>query len=75
MEPLATVLCGVQQAAETCVLSCWPQIDISGLGHEPEFSEWKWLPLERLPEEVVPFKRGVYSTIVSEFQTVLQAEA
>jgi putative (di)nucleoside polyphosphate hydrolase len=35
--------------------------------HEPEFIDWKWERLERLPDLVVPFKRGVYERIVREF--------
>ena len=36
-------------------------------GHEPEFVEWRWEKLQRLPELVVPFKRGVYERVVTEF--------
>jgi putative (di)nucleoside polyphosphate hydrolase len=39
------------------------EIDISGLGHAPEFDLWRWERLERLPELVVPFKRGVYEQV------------
>ena len=35
---------------------------------EPEFSSWKWAPLEQLPEMIVPFKRDVYSSLVNEFR-------
>ena len=35
------------------------EIDVAhpGGGHEPEFVEWRWEPMERLPDLVVPFKR------------------
>lgn len=33
----------------------------------PEFSEWTWLDPGRLVENIVPFKREVYSRVVKEF--------
>lgn len=41
------------------------QLDI----HEkPEFSAWKWVNLEEVPELIVPFKRDVYIKVVEEFR-------
>lgn len=37
-------------------------------GHEAEFDEWAWKPMERLPELIVPFKRGVYEEVVTAFR-------
>ena len=37
-------------------------------GHKPEFVEWRWEELHRLPALVVPFKRGVYERVVAEFE-------
>ncbi|HEY7458997.1 MAG TPA: RNA pyrophosphohydrolase [Xanthobacteraceae bacterium] len=37
-------------------------------GHEPEFVEWRWEKMERLPALVVPFKRKVYEQVVKEFR-------
>lgn len=37
-------------------------------GLEPEFTEWRWEPLQNLPGLVVPFKREVYQRVVAEFQ-------
>jgi putative (di)nucleoside polyphosphate hydrolase len=37
-------------------------------GHEPEFAEWRWEKLDRLPELVVPFKRTVYEQVIEEFR-------
>jgi putative (di)nucleoside polyphosphate hydrolase len=37
-------------------------------GHQPEFAEWRWEKLQRLPELVVPFKRKVYEQVVDEFR-------
>ena len=34
----------------------------------PEFIEWKWLPINMLPEVIVDFKKGVYLTIVKEIK-------
>ena len=38
-----------------------------GGAHEPEFVEWRWEPMQNLPDLVVPFKRGVYERVVAEF--------
>ncbi len=37
-------------------------------GHAPEFDAWDWLPMEKLPELIVPFKRGVYEEVVAAFR-------
>jgi putative (di)nucleoside polyphosphate hydrolase len=45
------------------------EIDIaSPAGHKPEFDEWRWERLERLPELIIPFKRGVYESVVEAFR-------
>ena len=36
-------------------------------GHKPEFDEWRWEQLERMPELIIPFKRDVYEEVVSFF--------
>ena len=36
-------------------------------GHKPEFIEWRWEPLQNLPNLVVPFKRATYERVVKEF--------
>ena len=33
----------------------------------PEFSTWRWAPLDDLPSLAVPFKRHIYEAIVAEF--------
>ena len=44
------------------------EIDISGHdGGEREFSDWAWRPLADLPDLIVPFKRGVYVSVVAAF--------
>ena len=36
--------------------------------HQPaEFCEWRWAPLEEVPDLVVPFKRDVYKSLVRAF--------
>ena len=48
------------------------EIDVldPGDGNTPEFSEWRWERLERLPELIVPFKRNVYEDIVAAFRDI-----
>jgi putative (di)nucleoside polyphosphate hydrolase len=36
-------------------------------GHDPEFVEWRWEPVQNLPRLIVPFKRTVYERVVAEF--------
>ena len=35
---------------------------------EPEFSRWKWVPIENLLDEIVMFKRNAYEKIIEEFK-------
>src|SRR5262245_39193474 len=36
-------------------------------GHKPEFSNWRWEPMQNLPGLIIPFKRPVYERVVAEF--------
>jgi putative (di)nucleoside polyphosphate hydrolase len=36
-------------------------------GHKPEFDAWRWEPMERLPDLIIPFKREVYERVVATF--------
>ncbi len=36
-----------------------------------EFSEWKWVAMETLPDIIVPFKRVMYQQLVDEFRSHL----
>ncbi len=36
-------------------------------GHKPEFSDWRWEPMQNLPALIIPFKRPVYERVVREF--------
>ena len=42
-------------------------IENPGDGHKPEFIDWRWEPMENLPELVVPFKREIYERVVKAF--------
>jgi putative (di)nucleoside polyphosphate hydrolase len=42
-------------------------INITADAH-PEFSEWKWIQMQQLPEVIVPFKRELYAALVAEFR-------
>lgn len=44
--------------------------DINIATKDPEFSEWKWVPMQTLPDIIVPFKRDMYQALVDEFRTV-----
>jgi putative (di)nucleoside polyphosphate hydrolase len=47
------------------------EIDVlhpGGGKHKPEFSEWRWERIDRLPDLVVPFKRDVYRQVVAAFR-------
>lgn len=38
-------------------------------GHEAEFDEWAWKPMDEVLSLVVPFKRDVYEKVISGFRT------
>lgn len=46
--------------------------DINIATEHPEFSEWKWAPMQHLPDMIVPFKRPIYLQIIEEFRTLLE---
>lgn len=39
-------------------------------GH-PEFSTWRWLPVDQLVAHIVPFKRAVYEQVLDRFKAHL----
>ena len=47
--------------------------DISLQTAHPEFSAWRWVPPEMLPELVVPFKRAVYEAVLRDLLPVIQS--
>lgn len=36
--------------------------------HTPEFSDWRWAPLETAPSLVIPFKRPTYEEVAQRFR-------
>ena len=46
--------------------------DINIETEHPEFSDWKWTTPEKLIEEIVPFKKEIYSIIAKRFSFHLQ---
>ena len=45
--------------------------DINLEAHHPEFSEWKWVSMNALPDLIVPFKRQSYVEVVDCFAHLL----
>lgn len=45
--------------------------DINIATETPEFTEWKWLEPEKLPDVIVPFKREIYRQLVAEFSPLI----
>lgn len=43
------------------------EIDLNAHKH-PEFSAWKWVEFQTVPDLIVPFKRALYQDIVDMFQ-------
>lgn len=41
-----------------------------GGAHPAEFEQWRWEPLEKLPDIIVPFKRNAYLKVVEAFRTI-----
>lgn len=44
-----------------------------GAARHPEFSDWKWVAIETLPETIVAFKRAVYERLVAEFRPLAES--
>ena len=45
--------------------------DVNIATRHPEFREWKWVEPARLPEMIVPFKRGLYRDLLKRFAEAL----
>ena len=43
-------------------------VEAPGGGHEPEFVDWRWESIDKLPLLIIPFKRTVYERVVAEFR-------
>lgn len=49
------------------------EIDVHRPGgglHKPEFDEWRWEEMRRLPDLIIPFKRPVYESVVAAFRNL-----
>ena len=44
--------------------------DIDVRTDNPEFSEWKWAKIDSIIDNIVPFKKNVYSIILKEFKDI-----
>jgi len=40
--------------------------------HKQEFDAWRWVPMDEVPELVVPFKRPVYENVIAEFRPLIR---
>ena len=40
---------------------------VSRNGEEPEFDQWRWEELEKIPALVVPYKRDIYRELAKAF--------
>ena len=38
-----------------------------------EFDDWKWVRMAEIPDLIVPFKRGVYISVISEFRDAISS--
>ena len=45
--------------------------DININTEHPEFCDWKWSKIDQISDEIVPFKRNIYSALAQEFGEVL----
>ncbi|SIO04548.1 putative (di)nucleoside polyphosphate hydrolase [Parasphingorhabdus marina DSM 22363] len=45
--------------------------DVNIATDHPEFSAWKWMHPQQLPNLIVPFKRDLYRAIISEFEKLI----
>jgi putative (di)nucleoside polyphosphate hydrolase len=44
--------------------------DINLTAHEPEFSSFQWVEMDRLAALIVPFKRDTYKAVIAAFQNL-----
>ena len=44
--------------------------DIDLTAHEPEFSDFRWVSLDELPDLIVPFKRETYKAVIAAFKNL-----
>jgi putative (di)nucleoside polyphosphate hydrolase len=44
--------------------------DIDLAAHDPEFSAYRWVSLEEMPDLIVPFKREIYKQVIAAFRNL-----
>lgn len=49
------------------------EIDLSPPGHEQEFDAWRWIAFDEVLDLIVPFKRDVYTHVLTEFRPLVAA--
>jgi putative (di)nucleoside polyphosphate hydrolase len=47
------------------------EVNISPVGHKPEFDDWRWVGIDEVTELIVPFKRHVYEQVVQAFRPLI----
>jgi putative (di)nucleoside polyphosphate hydrolase len=47
------------------------EVNISPVGHKPEFDDWRWVGIDEVAELIVPFKRHVYEQVVQAFRPLI----
>lgn len=62
-----------QQQKWFCLRFLGVDSDINIATRHPEFFEWKWIDIEKLPELIVPFKQKLYHEIIDEFKPYIFA--
>ncbi|MXO90439.1 RNA pyrophosphohydrolase [Altererythrobacter aquaemixtae] len=64
-----------QEQVWYCARFLGDDADIDLEAHDPpEFSQWKWIDPERLPDVIVPFKKHVYQAVLEEFRALVFAD-
>jgi len=48
--------------------------DIDLCAHEPEFSTWRWVDINDLPNLIVPFKRDTYKAVIAAFRDLAKKD-
>ncbi|HVW73991.1 MAG TPA: RNA pyrophosphohydrolase, partial [Rhizomicrobium sp.] len=44
--------------------------DIDLTAHEPEFSSYQWVEMDKLASLIVPFKRDTYKAVIAAFKNL-----
>lgn len=44
------------------------EVNLAPPGQEQEFDQWRWAPMDEIPDIIVPFKRPVYEQVIRAFR-------